>query len=140
MAIGKKIPLLLKTQQLILGTGTAIWWLTEPHWNGHKLSVVILKMCCSITLVKLFMKLFLSNSLKFDNFFYGSSLTWSLYWQIGGHNTANGCQNYSFLFLNFIKPKRTKLGSISCHVLPPGGSMCTGFVSVFLFHVKMQFC
>jgi hypothetical protein len=23
--------LLLKTQQLILGTGTAIWWLTEPH-------------------------------------------------------------------------------------------------------------
>ncbi len=20
-------------QQLILGTGTAIWWLTEPHWN-----------------------------------------------------------------------------------------------------------
>ncbi len=21
-----------KTQQLILGTGTAIWWLTEPHW------------------------------------------------------------------------------------------------------------
>jgi hypothetical protein len=19
-------------QQLILGTGTAIWWLTEPHW------------------------------------------------------------------------------------------------------------
>jgi hypothetical protein len=23
--------LLLKMQQLILGTGTAIWWLTEPH-------------------------------------------------------------------------------------------------------------
>jgi len=24
----------LKTQQLILGTGTAIWWVTEPHsWN-----------------------------------------------------------------------------------------------------------
>jgi len=21
-------------QQLILGTGTAIWWLTEPHWLG----------------------------------------------------------------------------------------------------------
>jgi hypothetical protein len=21
-----------KTQQLILGTGIAIWWLTEPHW------------------------------------------------------------------------------------------------------------
>ena len=21
-----------KTQQLILGTGTAIWWVTEPHW------------------------------------------------------------------------------------------------------------
>jgi hypothetical protein len=20
------------TQQLILGTGTAIWWVTEPHW------------------------------------------------------------------------------------------------------------
>ncbi len=19
-------------QQLVLGTGTAIWWLTEPHW------------------------------------------------------------------------------------------------------------
>ncbi len=22
-------------QQLILGTGTAIWWLTEPHWQGQ---------------------------------------------------------------------------------------------------------
>jgi len=22
----------LKTKQLILGTGTAIWWVTEPHW------------------------------------------------------------------------------------------------------------
>jgi len=21
------------TQQLILGTGTSIWWMTEPHWN-----------------------------------------------------------------------------------------------------------
>jgi len=21
-----------ETQQLILGTGTAIWWVTEPHW------------------------------------------------------------------------------------------------------------
>jgi hypothetical protein len=26
-----KKSLLLKTQQLILGTGTAIWWLTEPQ-------------------------------------------------------------------------------------------------------------
>jgi hypothetical protein len=26
-----KKSLLLKTQQLILGTGTAIWWLTKPH-------------------------------------------------------------------------------------------------------------
>jgi hypothetical protein len=26
-----KKSLLLKMQQLILGTGTAIWWLTEPH-------------------------------------------------------------------------------------------------------------
>jgi hypothetical protein len=25
--------LLLKMQQLILGTGTAIWWLTEPHYE-----------------------------------------------------------------------------------------------------------
>jgi hypothetical protein len=26
-----------ETQQLILGTGTAIWWVTEPHYfcNGH---------------------------------------------------------------------------------------------------------
>jgi hypothetical protein len=23
-----------ETQQLILGTGTAIWWVTEPHWLG----------------------------------------------------------------------------------------------------------
>ncbi len=23
-----------KTQQLILGTGTAIWWVTEPHSEG----------------------------------------------------------------------------------------------------------
>jgi hypothetical protein len=22
-----------ETQQLILGTGTAIWWVTEPHWT-----------------------------------------------------------------------------------------------------------
>ncbi len=27
----QKKSLLLKMQQLILGTGTAIWWLTEPH-------------------------------------------------------------------------------------------------------------
>ncbi len=26
-----------KTQQLILGTGIAIWWLTEPHWHEHLL-------------------------------------------------------------------------------------------------------
>ncbi len=24
------------TQQLILGTGTAIWWVTEPHWVNFK--------------------------------------------------------------------------------------------------------
>ncbi len=23
-----------KTQQLILGSGTAIWWVTEPHWEA----------------------------------------------------------------------------------------------------------
>jgi hypothetical protein len=23
-----------KIQQLILGTGTAIWWVTEPHFDG----------------------------------------------------------------------------------------------------------
>ncbi len=22
-----------ETQQLILGIGTAIWWVTEPHWQ-----------------------------------------------------------------------------------------------------------
>jgi hypothetical protein len=31
LALGKKKSLLLKMQQLILGTGTAIWWFTEPH-------------------------------------------------------------------------------------------------------------
>ena len=30
LALGKKSSL-LKMQQLILGIGTAIWWLTEPH-------------------------------------------------------------------------------------------------------------
>jgi hypothetical protein len=30
-ALGKKKSLFLKTQQLMLGTGTAIWCLTEPH-------------------------------------------------------------------------------------------------------------
>ncbi len=25
-----------ETQQLILGTGTAIWWVTEPHWVNFK--------------------------------------------------------------------------------------------------------
>jgi hypothetical protein len=24
-----------KTQQLILGTGTAVWWMTEPHFKGR---------------------------------------------------------------------------------------------------------
>jgi hypothetical protein len=28
-----KNSLLLKMHQLILGTGTAIWWLKEPHWS-----------------------------------------------------------------------------------------------------------
>jgi hypothetical protein len=27
---------LLKMQQLTLGTGTAIWWLTEPHYKRHQ--------------------------------------------------------------------------------------------------------
>jgi hypothetical protein len=29
----KKIFSCYETQQLILGTGTAIWWETEPHCN-----------------------------------------------------------------------------------------------------------
>jgi len=29
-----------KTQQLIIWTGTAIWWVTEPHWVGMGISVV----------------------------------------------------------------------------------------------------
>jgi hypothetical protein len=32
-----KKSLLLKMQQLILGTGTAIWWLTEPHSKSHQI-------------------------------------------------------------------------------------------------------
>ena len=31
-----KKSLLLKMQQLILETGTAIWWSTEPHYGGKK--------------------------------------------------------------------------------------------------------
>jgi hypothetical protein len=33
--------LLLKMQQLILGTGTAIWWLTEPHCLNLFLSYLL---------------------------------------------------------------------------------------------------
>jgi hypothetical protein len=29
----QKILSCYETQLLILGTGTAIWWVTEPHWN-----------------------------------------------------------------------------------------------------------
>jgi hypothetical protein len=29
-----------ETQQLILGTGTAIWWVTEPHWVLMKLTLI----------------------------------------------------------------------------------------------------
>jgi hypothetical protein len=32
-----------KTQQLILGTGIAIWWLTEPHCTGLFLVFFTLK-------------------------------------------------------------------------------------------------
>jgi hypothetical protein len=32
----KKI-IIVKIQQLILGTGTAIWWLTEPHCHLDEL-------------------------------------------------------------------------------------------------------
>jgi hypothetical protein len=28
-------------QQLILGTGTAIWWLTEPHWETMEVDQAI---------------------------------------------------------------------------------------------------
>jgi hypothetical protein len=28
-----------KTQQLILGTGSAIWWLTEPHYDFAELMI-----------------------------------------------------------------------------------------------------
>jgi hypothetical protein len=39
-----------ETQQLILGTGTAIWWVTEPHYqitifgfaNAYKMSLSII--------------------------------------------------------------------------------------------------
>jgi hypothetical protein len=34
-----KKSLLLKRQQLILGTGIAIWWLTEPHWRVENVVV-----------------------------------------------------------------------------------------------------
>ncbi len=33
-----KKTLLLKIQQLILGTGTAVWWLTEPHYFRVKIT------------------------------------------------------------------------------------------------------
>jgi hypothetical protein len=29
---------LFKMQQLLLGTGTAIWWLTEPHYLAQALT------------------------------------------------------------------------------------------------------
>jgi hypothetical protein len=38
LALGKK-SLLFKTQLLILGTGTAIWWLTEPHWKFYLVKI-----------------------------------------------------------------------------------------------------
>ncbi len=48
LALGKKKSLLLKMQQLKLGTGTAIWWLTEPHCNVHILNhELVLKKCTS---------------------------------------------------------------------------------------------
>jgi hypothetical protein len=31
---------LLKTQQFIFGTGTAIWWLTEPHYDTELVTTV----------------------------------------------------------------------------------------------------
>jgi hypothetical protein len=39
-----KKSLLLKTQQLILGTGTAIWWLTEPHYMAVAVFLAFLLM------------------------------------------------------------------------------------------------
>jgi hypothetical protein len=33
-----------ETQQLILGTGTAIWWLTEPHYADYFHNVVRLSL------------------------------------------------------------------------------------------------
>ncbi len=50
--------LLLKMQQLILGTGTAIWWLTEPHLDGtaasvcHQVAARAPNMFCDFYLVK----------------------------------------------------------------------------------------
>jgi hypothetical protein len=37
-----------ETQQLILGTGTAIWWVTEPHLDKKKRNQLLLyhKWCC----------------------------------------------------------------------------------------------
>jgi len=32
-----------ETQQLVLGTGTAIWWLTEPRWPKSQASQPIIK-------------------------------------------------------------------------------------------------
>jgi hypothetical protein len=38
-----------KTQQLILGTGIAIWWLTEPHYQiiGRRASLFLFKFDCN---------------------------------------------------------------------------------------------
>ena len=37
-----------RTQQLILGTGTAIWWVTEPHWPESQSFIEILRQFYSL--------------------------------------------------------------------------------------------
>jgi hypothetical protein len=61
-----KKSLLLKMQQLILGTGIAIWWLTEPHWvkpkDGAKPKLLFNKPVSESNIIKLFTAVIYENS------------------------------------------------------------------------------
>ncbi len=53
-------------QQLILGTGIAIWWLTEPHWvkpkDGAKPKLLFNKPVSESNIIKLFTAVIYENS------------------------------------------------------------------------------
>ncbi len=85
---------MLKTQQLILGSGTAIWWLTEPH-----LAVTI---CCYLYYIYLIVEIAdRSNMKKKYALIWNSSNFLCFFWTISQSSGATTLSIKTLMIMTF---------------------------------------